>query len=69
MQSITILIQQTDDGRTAIQHYVGGEIPPEIAAEACRYVATAFDGLAIEAEVQRRLEAARAEDQETQEMQ
>jgi hypothetical protein len=59
--TITILLQQNEEGQTTISHFVGGDIEPSAAANVCRMVAGQFDQDAIEAEVQRRLEAAREE--------
>lgn len=57
MNSITILIDQVDD-QTRVVHYVGGELDPVLAANACRAIAARFDEQAREAEITRRVQAA-----------
>ena len=58
--TITIVLQEQNE-QTAVHHIVGGDISPEVAANACRFIAAQFDKLAIEAEVQRRIAEALAE--------
>lgn len=66
MNTITIVLQE-QNGQTAVHHIVGGEIPPAVAASACRFTAAQFDQLAIEAEVQRRLDELREEEADVKE--
>lgn len=54
MNTITILIDQQDD-QIRVVHYVGGELDPVLAANACRAIAARFDEQAREAEITRRV--------------
>lgn len=54
MNTITILIDQQDD-QIRVVHYIGGELDPVLAANACRAIAARFDEQAREAEITRRV--------------
>jgi len=59
MHIITITIGD-QDGRPQLGYFHSEGVTPAMAAAACRAIATEYDKLAIEAEVQRRLEEAQA---------
>ena len=58
MKIITIVIGD-DNGKATLQSILSDGIDPALAAEACERVADSYREAAIEAEVQRRLEAAK----------
>jgi hypothetical protein len=67
MQIITIMIGEGDGGRPALQSVQSDGITPELAAEVCQRVADLYRDAAIEAEIQRRVEAAQSgDDRETE---
>jgi hypothetical protein len=64
METITIIVGK-QDGHTTVNYIVGGNLAPERAASACRYIAGLFDELAwkgveqrMEAEIERRVAVA-----------
>jgi len=58
MKIITITLSN-DNGRPSLGFFHSDGVTPEMAASACKAVAAEYDKAAIEAEVQRRLEAAK----------
>ena len=55
MELISITIQYNEDGTASVGYVCSDGLTPEAGASACRFVASRFDGLAIDAEVERRL--------------
>jgi hypothetical protein len=49
---ITIILQQDDDGRMALDHAIAGGVAPKVAANACRATADKIDREWIRTELQ-----------------
>ena len=60
--SITIILQQSDDGRMALNHIIAGDVPPQVAANACRATADAIDRERIRAEMETKTEGGNDDD-------
>jgi hypothetical protein len=60
--SITIVLQQADDGRMTLNHIIAGDVPPQVAANACRATADAIDRDRIRSEMVEEKENGAAEE-------
>jgi hypothetical protein len=50
--SLTILMQEMDNGQTSVDHFLAGDCSLELAASVCRMIANKLDKERIRAEVE-----------------